>query len=111
MGAIGSQLAAAAGVEVELRSAHGPWLTWTPDTGDEGAPAAASEGGGAPWLMRWLRPEVLVHTAFGAVRKAPWGSPAGTTWPLVPVVAAIVLLAVVALAVYGLVTFARRVAR
>lgn len=104
MAGVAETLAASAAVEVEVRSAHGPWLTWTPATGAEPAratPSPSPRSSGPGWFVRWLKPEVIVTTAFGTVRRAPGGHPLTTTWPMVPVVLGVVVLSVLALAAVG----------
>jgi hypothetical protein len=106
---LGTSLAAAAAVEVDIRTAHTPPLIWTPDD----APTSSSgSGGGGGWslkaaFLRWLRPELTVRSAFGDVHRAPYGSAGVSTWPLVPVLATLVALVVLALAGVGLVTVGR----
>lgn len=84
-------------VNVELRSAHFPTVTWAMD--DALAPSGKPGIGAA--LMAWLRPAVKVETPLGTMRKAPWGEPAGSTWPAVPVVLAFLVLVVLWLAWRG----------
>jgi hypothetical protein len=103
---VADTLAAAAAVELDVRSAHLPPFRWTPD--DDASGGASSGGGGASWFLRWLRPEVRIVTAFGSKTIAPGGTPpARSSWPLVPVVVVGVLLAVLGLAGYGLAALIR----
>jgi hypothetical protein len=99
----------ASDLSLELRTRHFPPLT----VDAEGL--AASAVAESSWLSRvvlgWLRPEVRVTHPFGVWVRAPWGAPGASTWPLVSLVAGGVLLVVVALAVVGAVTLARRAVR
>jgi hypothetical protein len=82
---------------VEVRTAHLP--TFRTDSDELTAPS----DGVAPWWGTWLKPEVLVRHPFGTWRSAPYGDPGETTWPLVAVVAGVVVLVVLGLAVRGVV--------
>lgn len=110
---IAEQLAAAAAVEVDFRTAHTPPIQWTPDDGgtsssSSSSPASSGGGGLRRAFLRWLRPELTVHTAFGTVHRAPYGAAGASSWPLVPLVAGVVVLVVLGLAVYGLAALVRR---
>jgi hypothetical protein len=108
------QLGASAGVQVEVRSAHGPWFAWTPTAGD--APAVAPEPSGPEsigaklkrWTLAFFKPEVIIRSNFGTVDKAPGGKPTGTTWPLVPLVLGGLLVLGLVLAVAGLASLLRK---
>lgn len=92
-------------LSVSFRSAHGPPFSWSLE--DKSAPASSS-GIGA-WFLAWLRPELRIVTPFGNVTQAPGGpAPASSSWPLVPLVAAGVLVLLVVLAVVGVVSLLRR---
>jgi hypothetical protein len=100
-----NQVADAAGVSVEVRSAHGPWFGLSPEV--PGASAAPDPSTGAVsgppfslkgWFIRWLKPQVIVRSDFGTWSRAPGGEPEATTWPFVPLVAGGVLLLLVVLA-------------
>jgi hypothetical protein len=105
-----SALAAAAGLEVDLRTAHTPPIVWAPD--DAAPSSSASSGGG--WslreaFLRWLRPEVTIRSAFGTVHRAPYGPAGDSSWPVVAVVASLVVLVVLTLAGIGLAVLGRRI--
>jgi hypothetical protein len=110
---LGTQLAAAAALEVDFRTAHTLPLIWTPDDSPASSTSSSSSGGG--WakraFLRWLRPEITVRSAFGDVHRAPYGAAGESTWPMVPIVATVVALVVLALAGVGLVVVGRRIAR
>jgi hypothetical protein len=72
--------------KVEVRTAYLPTI----EAGGEG-------GASSDWLVRLLKPEVVVTIAGAPVSYAPEGSPGPTAWPTVRWV----LVAVVGLAVLG----------
>lgn len=66
----------------------------------------AGEPGPTSWIVRLLRPSFEVETPLGGYRRAPWGDPGASTWPL----GALVLVAAVGLAVVALLQLGRKLA-
>lgn len=78
-----------------------------PVTFDSSAPSSAP-GLGAR-LVRWLQPRVRVYVdRWNVADVAPYGAPAGTSWPALAVAVGLVVLAVLVLAGIGLVSVLRR---
>lgn len=91
------------GVSVVIESRHLPPV----ELGGGGDDAEGGAVGRA--VLRLLRPRVRAQLSGATlVDLAPWGQPGGTTWPLLGVVLGVVVLAVLALAVRGLLAIVRR---
>jgi len=89
----------------ELRTAHLPPVAF--DLAELGGPAEEPSAL-KRWFLGWLRPELVVVTPLGTYRRAPYGDPGETTWPLLglAIVGGAVLLVV--FTVVGLVSLVRR---
>lgn len=86
-------------VQVELVSAHLPRIEW--EMGGASSPPSSSSGIGE-LVGRWLRPAVRVRTPFGDLRRAPWGDPPASSWPLGAALLGGLFLVTLALAWVGL---------
>jgi hypothetical protein len=105
-------LAESVGVQVEVRTAHGPWFDFTPTGTVTKAPsgeASATPSGFSltGWFLEWLKPQVIVRSDFGTWSKAPHGAPTGTSWPFVPLVVVGVFLLLLVFAGVGVVSLLR----
>jgi hypothetical protein len=100
-------------LRVELRTTVLPPIAVSDDTFTGGGGAGGGGGGGPSLpsprrlLLGLLRPAVTVETPVGATTKAPAGEP-GEAWRLGLPVFALVVLGVLALAVYGAWCLARK---
>lgn len=88
---------------VEVRTAHLPTLRL--DSAELLAPGGDA---GVPWWAAWLRPEVRLGHPFGVLQRAPYGPPGASTWPLLGIVVALLVVLGLGLAVYGAVSLLRR---
>ena len=66
----------------------------------EAAEAPAEVAGGSSWIMRVIKPEVVVHTAGGPIAIAPYGRPTTDVTGLVALAAIVAAIGVVAAIVW-----------
>jgi hypothetical protein len=103
-------------VELELRTRHLPPVRWNSEA--EASSTVHGSGGGraagfdlGELVLRWLRPAIEVRTPFGTWTRAPHGDPGTSSWPLVPYVAGVIAIVVVAFAAVGCWVTVKAIAR